>query len=328
MRPIHLLQAAACNQLNLQKLALSSTREMLFSLIVLVCVGFSVQQDCTLPARAAPAAVRGATGVCPSDQVLNIQRNATKQEIKDLLQNIVTPQLNRNSNNPPPCPCGGPGRWTRIAYLDMTDPCQQCPTNWRLMNSTVRGCDSPIIGCSSAIFPSNGRSYSRVCGRIIAYQKGATNAFYHAIVRGSGLEERYVDGVSITHGAAGSRQHIWTFAAALYETDPNYDSNSICPCFTNLAFPHRIPSYVGSNYFCNTGNPGPGVNPNIVYSDDPLWDREGCGPSNTCCEFNNPPWFCTTLSQPTTDDIELRICVDEPLSNENVLVNLVDIHVM
>ena len=40
---------------------------------------------------------------------------------------------------------------------------------------------------------------------------------------------------------------------------------------------------------------------------------------------NNPPWFCTTLPQPTTDDIELRNCASEATSNEDTLVQLVDI---
>ena len=63
----------------------------------------------------------------------------------------------------------------------------------------------------------------------------------------------------------------------------------------------------------------------IVYSDNPLWDGEGYGLTNACCEFNNPPWFCTTLPQLTTDDLELRICHDQHASDENVLVSLVDI---
>ena len=62
-------------------------------------------------------------------------------------------------------------------------------------------------------------------------------------------------------------------------------------------------------------------------ADDPLWDGEGCGPTNTCCEFNNPPWFCTTLSQPTTDDIELRICGANARNDEDAVVRLIDISI-
>ena len=64
--------------------------------------------------------------------------------------------------------------------------------------------------------------------------------------------------------------------------------------------------YVNNDYFCDTGNPGPGVNLTTYYTDDPLWDGEGCNSStSTCCEFNSPPWFCTSLTNPTNDDLEI-----------------------
>ena len=31
------------------------------------------------------------------------------------------------------------------------------------------------------------------------------------------------------------------------------------------------------------------------YTADPLWDGEGCDETNTCCDFNSPPWFCKDL---------------------------------
>ncbi len=49
----------------------------------------------------------------------------------------------------------------------------------------------------------------------------------------------------------------------------------------------------------------------FFYGGDPLWDGAGCGPLNTCCTFNNPPWFYKELPAPTTDDIEMRVCKDQ-----------------
>ena len=49
-----------------------------------------------------------------------------------------------------------------------------------------------------------------------------------------------------------------------------------------------------------------------------MWDGKGRRGSSTCCEFNNPPLFCKDLPQPTTDDIELRLCADESLVIEDV----------
>ena len=173
-----------------------------------------------------------------------------------------------------------------------------------------------------------------MCGRINAFQQGTPDAFRFANIRN--LEEIYIDGVSLTHGAAGSRQHIWSFVVAHFEVD--HSSNPVprtslaCPCTnTDFNWPHQIPSFVGENYFCESGrnfadNTGPF---DAIYADDPLWDGEGCVATSTCCQFNNPPWFCMTLPQPTTNDIELRICFDSDNTvDEGAFIHLVDMFVM
>ena len=67
--------------------------------------------------------------------------------------------------------------------------------------------------------------------------------------------------------------------------------------------------------------------PLSYFIDDPLWDGAGCV-SASCCTFNSPPWFCKNLSTPTTDDIELRLCQDEVISNEeNVLFETVELYI-
>ena len=69
------------------------------------------------------------------------------------------------------------------------------------------------------------------------------------------------------------------------------------------------------------------LEPTVSYfTDDPLWDGAGCV-TGSCCTFNSPPWFCKNLSTPTTDDIELRLCLDEALSNEDVLFETVELYV-
>ena len=179
--------------------------------------------------------------------------------------------------------------------------------------------------CDSAIFPSNGKLYSRVCGRVNAYHEGSLNGFDPSVSSGLGLDDVYVDGVSLTHGAPGSRQHIWTFVASGYETGTH--PNNFCHCTSTALWPHQVPSFIGDNYFCETGVRG-STNPlTVVYADDPLWDGSGCGSSSSCCEFNNPPWFCATLPQPTTDDLELRICRDQESLNEDIIMSLVEINV-
>ena len=175
-----------------------------------------------------------------------------------------------------------------------------------------------------------GQSYTRVCGRILGYQKGTTDAFWNALhFSYTSIESAYVDGLLLTPGPVGSRQHIWTFTAALYDDDPGYNAILNCPCTNTChSWPYQLPSFIQDNYFCDTGNTGPGHDSNAYYSDDPLWDGAGCGENSTCCQFNNPPWFHSSLPQTTTDDVEVRLCHGEgSLSDENSVVYLIEINV-
>ena len=70
--------------------------------------------------------------------------------------------------------CGIDGGWTRIAHLDMTDTTESCPNGWRLYEEDgVRACgrgSSSSGSCSSVQYPSNGVSYTEICGRARGYQ--------------------------------------------------------------------------------------------------------------------------------------------------------------
>ena len=84
--------------------------------------------------------------------------------------------------------------------------------------------------------------------------------------------------MSLTHGPAGLRQHIWSFVGAEYEQHPNYHTYLNCPCTnTNIFWPYQLPLFINNNYFCDTGNLGPGTSSTTYYTDDPLWDGKGCG---------------------------------------------------
>ena len=83
-----------------------------------------------------------------------------------------------------------------------------------------------------------------------------------------------------------------------------------------------------NNYFCDTGNHGPRGGSYYSIFLNPLWDGDGCGATSACCQFNNPPWFCTTLPQPTTDDIEMRVCNNDNEYNEDIILSFVNINIM
>ena len=138
------------------------------------------------------------------------------------------------------------------------------------------------------------------------------------------IDSPYVDGVSLTYGSP--RQHIWTFAASLDETGTS-NTDSRCSC-TNPSYPHSVPSFVGNSYFCETGVPaGQRFDSSTFHADDPLWDGQGCGPTSTCCTFNNPPWFCKQLPQSTNADLEVRLCSAYTPTDEDTPVDLIEINV-
>ena len=273
----------------------------LFHLLLLLCAapdpGLCQQQMLPSPIRLPTVSISSGQ-TCPSQDAVN----SANSKVRDILE----------ERSVLPCSCGGDG-WTRVAYLNISDPNQQCPVNWTLTTSPIRGCGRSSFGsntCDSSFYPVLGRTYSSVCGRVLAYQRGVGLGFYAALIFGRNTTDAaYVSGVSVTHGPAGSRQHIWTFAAALDEQGRTYDGRYNCPCTnTNVTWPYQVPSFIGNDYFCGTANRGPGFSHSTYYPDDPLWDSEGCGSASTCCEFNTPPWFCTSLPQPTSDDLELRLC--------------------
>ena len=223
------------------------------------------------------------------------------------------------------CCDGLTGGWTRIAYLNMTDPSHVCPPRWREITTPKRLCGrrNNVAACRSVRYPSHGIPYSRVCGRAVAYQYCTPDAFN---TDNSDINGHYIDGLSVTHG--NPRQHVWSFVAGVRE---GADAHHNCPCSSaDFSFDFLIPSFVGDDYFCDTAS-STDITPGIscrLYVNDPLWDGAGCGVENTCCEERNPPWFCRTLAQPTADDLEVRLCGNEHLSNEDTPVELIEIYVI
>ena len=219
--------------------------------------------------------------------------------------------------------CNSTGGWMRVAHFNFTDSNQNCPSRFRLITSPKRTCGTPGSSCASTTFPLNGVKYSRVCGKILAYQYATPNAFEsHHSKRGYTVENLYVDGVSLTHGQT-SRKHIWTFAAVLDEISSDV---SACPCTkTDTPYTGAVPPFIGQDYFCDTGSTYRWQYQ--FYHADPLWDGSGYDSTSSCCGFNNPPWFCKQLPQPITDDIEMRVCVNQENSNEDVAIETVEIYI-
>ena len=237
--------------------------------------------------------------------------------------------------------CGSGGGWTRLAYLDMTDSTENCPSGFKLYQSGgVRACGRATSSggsCTSVQFPSNGISYSQVCGRVVGYQYASTDAVYPGYFTGepygsvikpshNDINSYYVDGVSITHGSP--RQHVWTLIAGVSD-DLNTDGRYDCPCSKGSLQNSTLQSFIGNDYFCESGNPTTGGSWQYVfYTSDPLWDGKGCGSiEGNCCNATGLPWFNKVVNTTTTDYLELRVCADEGTGNEDVPVSFYELYV-
>ena len=200
--------------------------------------------------------------------------------------------------------------WMRVADLDMTDSSQQCPSQFKLITSPRRLCGKKLdaSGCDSTKFETYNIHYNKVAGRAIGYQFRTADAFNRrANCPNCNINKPYVDGVSITHGYP--RNHIWTYAAG--------NRITYCPCV--IGNPQLQPMFVGNDYYCEIGS-----------DSDPVWDGEGCSDTEMpCCQSvrDNSGWFIKELSAPTSDDIEVRLCTDQSLSNEDVRVERIEIYI-
>ena len=214
--------------------------------------------------------------------------------------------------------CGSRG-WTQVAYLNMSDPSQQCPPELTLYDEDgVRACGrqtSSTGSCSSVTFLRNDVHvcYTQVCGRVIAYQYGTPEGLLS-----DNIDDPYVDGISITHGSP--RQHLWTLMGFYTETKPS------CPC-SDGSTDASLPSFIGEDYFCESGNPNT-TWPFILYKDDLLWDGEQCGGlEGPCCSTPCVPWFHKVFPSYTGDDIELRVCSDQSTRADDTPISLYEIYI-
>ena len=220
--------------------------------------------------------------------------------------------------------CNLEGGWMRIANLNMTQA-TSCPTEFRLYtNGGVRACGRPVTSsgsCAGKIFSSSGIKYSQVCGKVIGYQVGYTDAA-DGRPNNININTYYADGVSLTHG--NPREHIWTLMSGQGDRSRYHNR---CPC--GSVDPISAPSFVGSDYYCEAGYQGNG-SPTLgeFYSSDRLWDGKDCGSIETaCCQRNLIPWFYKSIGHYTTDDIEMRICCNEGTNDEDAPIEQYDIYV-
>ena len=218
--------------------------------------------------------------------------------------------------------CDSTGGWMRIANLNMTES-GSCPNGFRMYSKGgVRACGRPVNksgSCVGTIFSSSGIKYSQVCGKVTGYQVGHPDG---ANSNNNNINTYYADGVSLTLGSP--RKHIWTLMSGAIDRSVFHNK---CPCGSIGSKP--APSFVGSDYYCESGYQGSFVpTPEVFYSSDHLWDGKDCGSSETaCCQRPLIPWFYKSIGYYTTDYIEMRICCNEGTNDEDVAIEQYELYV-
>ena len=200
----------------------------------------------------------------------------------------------------------------------MTDHFQQCPNSLQLFSYGPRrfcGRKTDANGCDSVMIPIGGKSYTEIHGKVVAYQYASTDGF-DTFGSNPGIDGAYVDSISITYGQS-PRKHVWTLAAGLFSYKK--DETESCPG-TGYGVPQ--PEFVANNYFCSSGNFG--TNWEHRFYDTPLWSTitGDCGRS-----AHDVPYFCAKLPEPTTEDLELRICANQGLADEDIKIESITIYV-
>ena len=148
----------------------------------------------------------------------------------------------------------------RVACIDMWSSSHQCPSGLTSMTQSSdprRVCDiASYRYVLTIIYSVHGLKYSHVYGRILASRKRYPTAYIYGY---NNIDQRYVYGVSLTHGQ-NPRKHIWTFSGAAdklqiisYYTvwssqeqgcDP---SNTRCSVCGNNCPPWHLTSYIADD---------------------------------------------------------------------------------
>ena len=133
----------------------------------------SQSNNSSLPVSYSATIVEGGEQVCPPEEEQEMIRADIGQDIRNIIRNVIlcrglvqdnpassclevsqcNPQLPSgyywiaSSNGPVycdmdrQCDCSASvGGWSRVAYLNMSDPTHQCPPAWREITGPVRTC--------------------------------------------------------------------------------------------------------------------------------------------------------------------------------------------
>ena len=186
----------------------------------------------------------------------------------------------------------------RVFHLNMSNPQDQCPPyHFRTVTGDgLRLCGrSSGPGCKSMYPTASSYAYSRVCGSFIGYVYNTLDSFLQYACPNCQVREAYLDGFSVTYGSSYYRKHLWSLAMDFF---PARTGTTCTP-----------PTFVGGNYFCET--PTRHAH-NSLFSHDPLFAGRR---------------FCVELPECTSERLEIRICADQTLADEDPLLQFAEVYV-
>lgn len=278
---------------------MTAMKDLLFLKITLAVVFLCILTPTEAGFAVSPLVLAVSNSTCLSQSNRDAARDSLRNSVTNVIQGVV--------RNLPQC---GPGAWYRIP--SSVFPITQCPNPW-VFSQQFGGCTSPLASgsCSRVSFPT-GQSYNKVCGRATGRAIGALEGFFgHS---NDSQSDIYVDGITINVNLGqGQMEHVWTFAAASFNPEA-----FLCPCSVNSNL--ITPSFVGDNYFCEEYI--------VTATGSDVWDGNQClQTSNECCVFNSPPYFNATLSSVMDMPLEVSICRNEEVMEENILLTSLELYV-
>ena len=248
------------------------------------------------------------------------------QDRVDTLRGIkFAADCSSNGFQPTLVPECGDGVWCRIVDFAVTGADTMCPDGWTFATTPVGlGCTRPDDDdCALATFPTGSLEFKRVCGRVTGAASGTPDGF-------EAQDGRVVNGVPLAEGVTLTLRtpfaHIWTFAAV------DDGTNGIACPFNedNFGgdFDEDTLTFVQDNHFCDIESVESGAKRRrrvALPTQRRLWtgvcdDLPNDSNALEACNFNDPPYFNVTLANPTTDDIDARICLSDDAGEEQVFV--------
>ena len=218
-------------------------------------------------------------------------------------------------------PCGGSG-WRELIILDMRDPDQDCPNRLNpLTNLPIRACGRTARPNCDNLRLNVEEPFSKVCGRVVAYQLGNGLAFSSQL---TSITQPYVHGLVVGRRRDGFPvEHIWTFAVGSTNDDPSLPT--ACPCASDGTNLNLAPPFVRNDYFCESGNNDAAESSgSTTFFSDALWDGKNCFGDSECCAFSHPPYFVKDLGIHAAGTFGVNVCAP---SGSNIAIEVVEFYV-